>query len=141
MLLLRFLLAQKSIQKEHHKNQPEAFVLPAKNPTPCSYETSGSHFFWRSSHAERMHLNKVFFESIVCHFYALNASKSDYFLKLASFVMMNRGFQGMEQNRVRFLLTEKNKAERGLKGQEVFRKLFGYSIDSFFEFLPWDFIN
>ena len=39
--------------------------------------------------------------------------------------MMNRGFQGMEQNRVRFLLAEKNKAERELKGREFWGKLFG----------------
>jgi hypothetical protein len=30
-----------------------------------------------------------------------------------SFTMINQGFQGMEQNRVRFLLAEKNKALKG----------------------------
>ena len=39
--------------------------------------------------------------------------------------MMNRGFQGMELNRVRFLLAEKNKAEKELKGEEVLPKRFG----------------
>ena len=48
--------------------------------------------------------------------------------------MINIDLQGMEQNRVRFLLAEKNKAERELKGGEVLGKLFGYSIDSFYLF-------
>ena len=40
----------------------------------------------------------------------------------------------MEQNKVRFLLAEKNKAKRGRKGGEVLPKRFGYSIDSFYLF-------